>query len=79
MDQDSHWGTFPVGFLPFFAFSLPNTSRKADLGPALLLALPFSPWQGSWTARPDTVTRPGSSARLQKLSGALFCFALPPS
>lgn len=32
VDEDYHWGTFPVGFPPFFAFSLPNTSRKADLG-----------------------------------------------
>lgn len=32
MDEEYHWGTFPMGFPPFLAFSLPNTSRKADFG-----------------------------------------------
>ena len=79
MDQDSCWGTFPVGFLPFFAFSLPNTSRKADLGAGSAPGPPLQPLAGLVDGAPRHCDTPRQWCRLQKLSGALFCFALPPS
>lgn len=77
MDQESHWGAFPAGFLPSFAFSLPNTSRKADLGAGSAPGPPLQPRAGLVDGAPRHCDTPGSSARLQKLSGAvvLFCFA----
>lgn len=74
MDQDSYWGTFPWASFPFFAFSLPTTSRKADLGPALLLALSFSPGRAS-DARPDTVTRRQSVPSAAEVERE-YCFVL---
>lgn len=51
MDEDYHyWGTFPVGFPPFFAFSLPNTSRKSDLGGWFCSCPLLQPPQGTWAA-----------------------------
>lgn len=72
MDEEYHWGTFPLGFFPFFAFSLPNTSRKVDLGGWFcfrpFLSAPLSPQspqarQGAWTAHPghcDTLGETGA-------------------
>lgn len=51
MDEDYyHWGTFPMGFPPFFAFSLPNTSRKLNLGGWFCSRPPLQPPQGTWVA-----------------------------
>lgn len=77
MDQDSHWGTFPVGFLPFFAFSLPNTSRKADLGAGSAPGPPLQPLAGLVDGAPRHCDTPGQQCPAAEVerSVVLFCFA----
>lgn len=51
VDEDYYyWGTFPMGFPPSFAFSLPNTSRKLDFGGCFCSRSPLQPPQGTWAA-----------------------------
>lgn len=64
MDQDYYWGTFPMGFLPFFAFSLPNTSRKVDLrGWFCSWPSPSAPFRIHGRLTLDTVTCSGNGAQ----------------
>lgn len=61
MDEDYYyWGTFPMGFPPFFAFSLPNTSRKLDLGGCFCSRPPLQPPSGHMGSL-DTVTHSGKT------------------